>query len=49
MGGRQSEMALVIVDDKDAGRQELTPELESRWVAHYWIVSITSRKRRWPG
>jgi thioredoxin reductase (NADPH) len=33
---------LVIVDDEDASRQELTRELESRYGAHYRIVASPS-------
>jgi CheY-like chemotaxis protein len=33
---------LVLVDDEDAGRHALARELESRYGAHYWIVSSPS-------
>ena len=33
---------LVIVDDEDASRRELTRELESRYGAHYQIVALPS-------
>jgi len=33
---------LVLVDDEDASRQELTRELESRYGAHYRIVALPS-------
>ena len=45
LGHRVTVMAkpvLVLVDDEDASRQELTRELESRYGAHYRIVASPS-------
>ena len=40
---------LVVVDDEDASLQALASELESRYGAHYRVVSRRRRKLRLPG
>ena len=40
---------LILVDDEDAGRHALARELESRYGAHYRIVSSPTKAGRSAG